>query len=70
MRQIMRQTEAQIFFNRPTKPIEPGQYEVFGEFEGGVFNPKIMAFDMKPLSSYSMKLIVVEDSYYEHGNGD
>lgn len=70
MNQYISESEAQIKFGNPKRPIEPGQYELYGEFEGGVFDPKLHAFDMKPMGVWSVKLVVVEDFYFEHGNGD
>lgn len=70
MNQYISESEAQIKFGNPKRPIEPGQYELYGEFEGGVFNPKIQKWDMESLGKWHVNLTVVEDFYFEHGNGD
>ena len=67
MRQTISESQALGFFK---KPIKAGLYEMFGEIKGGVYNPKLGCFDMKPVSNWSTLLVVVEDDYYCHGNGD
>lgn len=48
-----------------------GLYSVHMVLEGGVFEPKLNRYNVKPLfSSDDIRVSIVEDFYFEHGNGD
>lgn len=64
---VMSESEAKRFFK---KKVLPGKYEIVHTGMGGTYDPRLGCFVHKPIFNTTTILMVVENEYVEHGNGD